>query len=250
MAHREDQDLEFLHSLKSEELNDLVQTLLFNKDSERLTENLSITANYKEHNPNHSKYINEIIEEIQLFGGNTLSNIGRGGKGVQYKEILIDVSKKLKINFNKDSKAEIIENNLLLKILEDALEKMSPEEIKELGDSIGLKNTSKLTAQAMSSIFIKVFKAGGFKSYQLTVIIANAILKAILGRGLTIAGNAALTRTMAVLTGPIGWVITGLWTAIDIAGPAYRVTIPTVIQIAVLRQQYLYKDEVEDIEFS
>jgi len=55
---------------------------------------------------------------------------------------------------------------------------------------------------------------------------------------------------MAVLTGPIGWVITGLWTAIDIAGPAYRVTIPTVIQIAVLRQQYLYKDEVEDIEFS
>ena len=129
---------------------------------------------------------------------------------------------------------------------------MSPEEIKELGDSIGLKNTSKLTAQAMSSIFIKVFKAGGFKSYQLTVIIANAILKAILGRGLTIAGNAELTRTMAVLTGPIGWVITGLWTAIDIAGPAYRVTIPTVIQIAVLRQQYLYKDEVEveDVEFS
>ncbi len=58
------------------------------------------------------------------------------------------------------------------------------------------------------------------------MIIANAILKAILGRGLTIAGNAALTRTMAVLTGPIGWVITGLWTAIDIAGPAYRVTIP------------------------
>ena len=45
MAHREDQDLEFLHSLKSEELNDLIQALLFDKDSERLTENLSITAN-------------------------------------------------------------------------------------------------------------------------------------------------------------------------------------------------------------
>lgn len=250
MAHREDQDLEFLHSLKSEDLNDLVQTLLFDKGSPRFTESLSTTDKYKKYSPNHSKYINEIIEEIQLFGGNTLANIGRGRKGVQYKEILIDVSKKLKVNFNKDSKAEIIENNLLLKILEDALEKMSQEEIKELGDSIGLENTSKLTAQAMISIFIKVFKSGGFKSYQLTVIIANAILKAILGRGLTIAGNAALTRTMAVLTGPIGWVITGLWTAIDIAGPAYRVTIPTVIQIAVLRQQYLYKDVTEDIKFS
>ena len=251
MACREDQDLEFLYELKSTDLNDLVNTLVFDENnSERFNEDLSRAEKYKKYNPEHSKYVDEIIEEIQLNGGHTLVNMVRGCKGVQYKEILVDVCKKLKVNFNKDSKAEVIENNLLMKILKNALEKMSPEEIKELADSMGLENISKLTPQTMTGMFVAIFNAGGFKSYQLTVIVANAVLKAILGRGLTIAGNATLTQTMAILSGPIGWIVAGLWTIVDIGGPAYRVTIPTAIQIAVLRKSYLYKDMSEDVKFS
>lgn len=67
------------------------------------------------------------------------------------------------------------------------------------------------------------------------MIIVNAVLKVLIGRGLPLVGNVILVRIANILTGPIGWVITGLWTAIDIAGPAYRVTIPAVIQIAYLR---------------
>lgn len=55
---------------------------------------------------------------------------------------------------------------------------------------------------------------------------------------------------MAILTGPIGWVITGLLTAIDIAGAAYRVTIPAVINIAALRQKQLYEKTAANIEFN
>jgi len=44
-------------------------------------------------------------------------------------------------------------------------------------------------------------------------------------------------------------VITGLWTAFDIVGPAYRVTIPTVIQVAVVRQKYLYDDQEKEVSF-
>jgi len=65
-----------------------------------------------------------------------------------------------------------------------------------------------------------------------------------------LGGNVILTRTMAILTGPIGWVITGLWTAVDIAGPAYRVTIPAVIQVAALRQKHLYGKLGEEMSFS
>jgi len=67
---------------------------------------------------------------------------------------------------------------------------------------------------------------------------------------LSFGANAMLTKTMSILTGPIGWVVTGLWTVIDIAGPAYRVTIPAVIEIAALRQKYLYADKTQDISFS
>jgi len=251
MAYRHDEDLKFLQKLESKDLEQLVEILIYDKDGEkRYTEELSESKGYKEYYPDHAKYWQDIVEELQRFGGNSFANILRLGKGVLYKEILTDVCDKLKVNYNKNSSVEKIETNLLMKILEDALEKMSNEERKELAKSIGLKNTQNFSAQAMTGIFQAVFRAGGFKSYQLTVIIVNAILKALIGRGLSLGANAALTRTMAILTGPIGWVITGLWTAIDIAGPAYRVTIPAVIEISALRQKYLYADKIEDINFS
>ena len=41
----------------------------------------------------------------------------------------------------------------------------------------------------------------------------------------------------------IGWIITGIWTAIDIAGPAYRITIPAVLQVAMLRKNQKMKNK-------
>ncbi len=251
MAYRYDQDLEFLGKMESEELNDLVFCLTHDKDGDqRWTEELTSNELYKKHYPEHSKYWEEIAAEIQCYGANTFATVIRRGKGVEYKEVLTDVCRKMKVNFNKNSSVEKIEQNLLLKILEDAIEKMSPEEIRELALSTGVKNTSGITKEAMLGIFQAVFRAGGFKSYQLTLIIVNAVLKALIGRGLSFAGNAALTRTMAILTGPIGWVITGLWTAIDVAGAAYRVTIPAVIQVSVLRQKHIYEKQAQEVEFS
>lgn len=236
MAYMHDPDLEFLQHCQSEELNDLVSTITHDKDGEvRFTESLTYNEKYKRYYPEHVMYWKEIAEEIQLFGGNSFFNLFRGGRGVQYKEILCDVCDKMKVNYNKYSSTTQIEQNLLMKILQDALEKMSPEELKNLATELGLENVSSITSQTATTIFISVFKAGGFKSYQLTVIIVNAILKALIGRGLSLGGNVVLTRTAAILTGPIGWAITAIWTALDLAGPAYRVTIPVVIQIAYLR---------------
>ena len=250
MAYRYDSDLEFLGELNSNDLNDLVYCLTHDKDGDvRLTEELTMSDIYKAHYPDHHVYWELIAAEIQCFGANTFATIFRGGKGVEYKEVLMDVCDKMKVNYSKDSSAAKIENNLLMKILTDALEKMSPEELKELADTIGIKNTSFVTAESMVGVFQAVFRAGGFKSYQLTLIIVNAILKALIGRGLSFAANATLTRTMAILTGPIGWAITGAWTAIDIASAAYRVTIPAVIQVAVLRQQYLYAKQGTEVSF-
>jgi uncharacterized protein YaaW (UPF0174 family) len=251
MAYRHDPDLEFLGQLDSQELDDLVFCLTRDKDGAvRLTEELTTSNEYKRHSPDHHQYWELIAAEVQCFGANTLATLFRGGKGVQYKEVLMDVCDKMKVNYNKDSSTEKIESNLLLKILNDALEKMSSEELRILAESIGLKNLNVITAESMLGVFQAVFRVGGFKSYQLTLIIVNAIMKTLIGRGLSFAGNAALTRTVAVLTGPIGWAITGVWTAVDVASAAYRVTIPAVIQVAALRQKHLYAKQADDVSFS
>lgn len=238
MAYRTDFDLEFLGHLKSTDLDDLVYCLTHDKDGEtRLTEELTYSDAYKLHFPNHSKYWELIAAELQCFGANSFATMFRGGKGVFYREVLMDVCDKLKVNYNKDAKTEFIENNLLLKILHDALEKMSQEDLKELAKELDI-NDLNYSAEALLGVFQAIFRAGGFKSYQLTLIIANAISRALFGKGLTLAANATLARTMSLLTGPVGWVITGAWTLIDIAGPAFRVTLPAVIQIAVLRKKH------------
>ena len=250
MAYRYDPDLEFLSKCTDEDLNDLVYCLTYDKDgSKRLTEELTLSDAYKKHHPYHSLYWEEIAAEIQCFGGNTFANMFRGGKGVLYKEVLCDVCDKMKVNYNKNSPVERIENGLISKVLEDSLEKMSPDEIRRLATELGIKNTQNITKQVLLGSFQTIFRAGGFKSYQLTVIVVNAVLKALIGRGLSFAGNAAATRVFAVLSGPIGWVITGLWTAFDIAGAAYRVTIPAVIQVAALRQKILYANTADEISF-
>ena len=44
--------------------------------------------------------------------------------------------------------------------------------------------------------------------------------------------------------------ITGIWTAIDIAGPAYRVTIPCVLQLAMLRHKYQIPENQRDSHYA
>lgn len=238
MAYRYDSDLEFLKQVSSADMDGLVSTLTHDKDGNpRWTEELTAKDEYRAHHPNHQKYWDLVAAELQSFGANTFATLIRGGKGVPYKEVLCDVCDKLKVNYNKSSSCELIERNMLMKIVEDAVQKMSAEEVREMAEEAGVPNYASLSKDAALAAFIAIFRAGGFKSYQILVIVVNATLKALIGRGLSFAATGTLTRTASVLAGPIGWVITGLWTAFDIASPAYRVTIPAVIQVAALRQK-------------
>ena len=244
MAYKLDEDLEFLQYCNNDSLDVLVETLIKDKDGKnRVTEELTNKDSYKQNNPNHSMYWEDIGEEIQRFGGNSIVNVFRGG-GVQYKEILCDVCDKMKVNYNKKSEVKIIEQNLLMKILEDAMAEMSEDELKEISKELDLKTTN-FTSQAVMTALQIAIKQSGFLAYKIAVIVANAIAKALLGHGLRIGTNATITRSIAIFAGPIGWVITGLWTAIDIAGPAYRITIPTTIQVAYLRQAYINKENLK-----
>ncbi|MGN8438498.1 hypothetical protein ACR9LA_01085 [Helicobacter pylori] len=47
-------------------------------------------------------------------------------------------------------------------------------------------------------------------------------------------GKVALKKTLGILAGPIGWVITGALVSINLAGPAYRVTVPACVLVATL----------------
>lgn len=54
-------------------------------------------------------------------------------------------------------------------------------------------------------MLLEALKLSGFAAYKASVIVANAGAHALLGHGLSFAANAALTKGLAVVLGPVGW---------------------------------------------
>lgn len=232
-------DLAMLDEFSNKELEVLVDLIV---DKGWLTEMLSIDDAYKKYYPNHKCYVKKIKKELLDFGSNNIKKL-IFSEEASYRDMLMAVCKKTKTPFNAKSSLERIENALLEKILTDTWDKISDAEKAELlqgwqhhGDKGGLTATT----------MIAMFRTGGFVSYQLSVIIANTIAKTLIGRGLPFVVNAALTRGLSILSGPVGLTLATVWTIVDIAGPAYRVTIPAVIYIAALRQVHQFEQNKKE----
>ena len=244
LNYRKDKHLDLLSKMDNGSLEVLVTIITKAKDGKLInSEDLSLQDRYIQYSPDHSRYWDLIAADYQYFGGNTAVNLIRG-KGILYEEILSDTCKDMKVNLPKDASVETKEINLLMKVLEKALEEMSESEKKEFLKNFNY-NGKEFTKQAIMAAVQVAIRAGGFATYQLAVVVANAISKQLLGHGLKLAANAGLVRAIGVVAGPIGWAVTAAWTAVDLAGPAKRITIPATIYIASLRQAELNKQAFE-----
>ncbi|MFP6272971.1 DUF3944 domain-containing protein [Helicobacter pylori] len=239
MAYRYDSDLEFLKRLSSSDLKDLFDALVYDEDGTlRMNEELTDSTEYKRYGSDYAKYPTRIAEELQCYGGNTFINFFRN-EGVLYKEILCDVCDHLKVNYNEKSSTSLIEQNMLAKILKDSLEQMSKKDLEELYHELGMTNIDKVIGenkQVLIASVLTLFQAGGSHSYALAISVTDAMVRQTLGHGLSsVVGKVALKKTLDILAGPIGWVITGALVSVNLAGPAYRVTVPACVLIATLR---------------
>jgi len=226
--------INFLKMCSNEELEPLVKIL-----TDSVSSDLCSDACYKKYAPNHQQYINEIINDYEKFGGNTFANMFRG-YGVGYKEILEDVCKQMKANIPKDASLDTMELALISKLTEEAIEKMTDEERKEFALGIDPKTTN-FSKQAVTALARYVIKQAGFKAYQLLMKIIWTIGTKILGKTVPWIVYQTSAKWLSAFAGPLGLILTAGWTIIDIAGPAYRVTIPATIYIASLRQAKLYE---------
>ncbi|WP_195846587.1 DUF3944 domain-containing protein [Helicobacter pylori] len=230
--------MEFLNHLSSNDLKDLFDALVYDENGTlRMNEELTSSTEYQRYGHDYAKYPRRIAEELQRYGGNSFANFFRD-EGVLYKEILRDACDHLKVNYNEESETSLIEQNMLSKLLKDSLEKMSGREIKELCDELGMTNIDKVIGenkQVLIASVLTLFQAGGSHSYALAVSVADAMVKKTLGHGLSsVVGKVALKKTLGILADPIGWVITGMLVSINLAGPAYRVTVPACVLVATL----------------
>ena len=247
LVYRQDADLAFLKDVPSKDLDDLVGILTKDKDgSPRLTEELTQSDEYQLHNPDHHQYWELIAAELQCFGANTLATMVRGGEGVLYREILIDICEKQKVNYNEKSSVPHLEKCLVEKMLKDGIVEMPEGDLKAFCEKLDIKTTSYTREAVLLAVRI-AFKRAGFAPYPIALKVANTVARNLLGRGLAFATNTALTRGM-------GYIIPGLdlvlaaWTLNDIAGPAYRVTVPATLIVSGLRSRALEAEQLGNVE--
>ncbi|MFV0262206.1 MAG: zinc-ribbon domain-containing protein [Kluyvera sp.] len=171
-----------------------------------------------------------LIRELQLYGGNSFANLFRRN-GVDYAEIVDDVSARLKIPVKKSTSLAGKEVSIIMKVFEDAWEKMSVAERKAILDSLGMKSPGSLEA------LLPRIGISGIAAYQITALVASSVASMAAGRVIPMVANFGAGRMLGVLAGPIGIALTGLYSAYDLASPAFRVTLPCIVQIAWIRMK-------------
>ena len=245
-----DDDLVFLEKLSDSDLEPLYKILVYDKDgATRWTEKLSSSWERVEYGNAYSKYWKRIAQELQLFGGYTFANVWRGF-GVPYKELLSDVCDKLDVGYSSSDPTVMLEEKLLLSVTQKALEKMSEADRRHLVETLDIPTTN-FSPEVIIAILQAVIRNSGFKAYQLALTIVNVIWKRLFGAGIGVAASSTVGRAVSIFAGPIGWLFTAGWTAVELAGPAYRVTVPATVLIAMLRRKVqLPPDDLMSLTFN
>ena len=178
----------------------------------------------------------QIADYLRRMGSHDIATLLRGGEGVAYEEVVLDVGKKLKAKVKRSNTVEDNEEQILSKMFEDALERMTEDEKRSILLSMGVNEANiPFGPLGVAAVQNLLGQFGGFSVYKITVVVANMVSQSLLGSSLSFATNAAITRAVGAILGPVGWIATGLWLVLDLAGPAFRKTVPAVIHVALLR---------------
>lgn len=237
--YKKDDDLEFLRYANAEMLEVLVHHLIYDSDNKkRFTETLSKNIQFKRYAPDYGKVWQLVAAELQHFGGNTIVNAGRR-TGVLYRKILIEVCKKQSVKTDYKADSIDIEQALLAQVASDSWESMNAIQRSEFKETLGV-DPDMNDDDFMKSMLARVL-AGGSASFSVAMLVAQSFAKSALGRSLTSIPQLASSKSLGLL-GPIGLALGAALTVNSIAGPAFRVTLPCVLQIAAMRQELKNKE--------
>lgn len=165
-----------------------------------------------------------LVRELQHFGGNTFVNMFRRN-GVGYNEIVDDVASHLKIKAPTSANVEEKEALIIDCVFTSSWKKMSDDERSQILRDMGISPS--VSMDKLSRMDMPV--------WQRAALVANGLAQTTAGKALPLIAGLGIGRVLGVLTGPVGLAITGLYTAYDISNPAFRVTLPCVVQIAWIR---------------
>jgi uncharacterized protein YaaW (UPF0174 family) len=209
----DDKDLvPLLRQASNDELDPLVKYII---EKGGVAAQLGRTERYKQYSASgdHSKYADEIAAEIQRFGANTVPTAAiRNGRGIKYRKILGQMAKRCGVKARLWDETVAIEERVLLAVLSKSYERMTEEQRQKL----------------LATLKIQRLPGVGDRD------VAGDLQAAL-------AANAGPLEGLVMFAGRIGWALDPTWGGLVVAGPAHRVTLPCVVQVALIRQSMVHR---------
>lgn len=215
--------------MKDRATNDLIKIL-----EKAPREELSVL--YKRHGIDPSGGVEILVEEILLDGSNTIFSIFSVG-ALSYLEIVKDVAGKFGVKVEKSDTEITLERKIIGSIIKKYIDNCSEDEMKEVKELLD-KECAKYKADNLAALLISGTVIGAVSLIKPAAI--SAVIKTLIGQmafyhtSKEVAKRGLMTMGYAV---PFLNAIMASWAIIELAGPAYRKIIPTVIDITLLRME-------------
>ncbi len=193
---------------------------------------------------NYGEYRNVSPEELtKAILANGSHDIGRQLWGqAHYLEIVRDVADRFQVKWQPNDDEYIIESRLIAEVFQQSWQKMAPADQAAFHEAFGHSRTDseRLSRALVDGAFYDFLPATGYLViWNVTRMIAAAAARE--------AGIFTLEGLMGSfvsgLLGPLGIVAGVVILMTSLAGPAYRKTIPSVIQIAYIRQKSILQEK-------
>lgn len=185
-----------------------------------------------------------LIRELQLFGGNSLRNVARGG-GVTYRQIAADVLNHISGEVSaEDASVTQVELKVLAAIVSRLWSEADVSGRRAISESLGipanevapdLSRLLDVVLQGNAAAVNAASLAHGFEKLSLRRVVDSVSSQVTTTLRKPSLGLLAAAATRAL---PIAAAATTAgWGAQQIAGEAYRITLPCVVRIASIRQK-------------
>lgn len=203
----------------------------------------------KSNNAARTELISLIEKQIRYYGSSDLAYLMRflfineNEAGVAASKLINDVCKKLKVPIKRGGSIEVRLERLVKAVVEKELQSKSPEELSKAFEDIGVGDADRnlimdhLKRDGKAAVLPILFEVLGPKvALGIIETIIVTILAQIVGREAAKHLVKELMKRNPWLNalGPVLWVISGAWIALDLQGPAYRKTVPICLYLGIV----------------
>ena len=159
------------------------------------------------------------------------------GSTKSYREIIVDFAFKISAEFQAGDAVESVERAIVLKLWNDAVSKLTPDQVEELksrAQEIATKYGKSFGSEITGFAALSAAQLSGFGVYVLGSTILGA-LNGALGLGLSFGAFTGLSSLISTVIGPVGWAALGVFTIVRLGSPNYKKLLPVIVLIASKR---------------